>query len=300
MTAKKIFVTQATGQTGSTTVKMLSEKASNVEIYAGVNKAARLAASNEEMLKRLSNVKTLSVDATTDMETVASHLTDVQELFIIPSSTDDKVRNACNYIDAAKKAGVKFVLLLSVLHPDAKDYAWGAQFHQIERHLQESGLPWTIIRANFYTQYLCLFKEHVAKGLLPLPTGNGRFSPVDVSDVADLARHILQNPTDYRYTTYDLTGPENLSAKDIAGILSNVLAHHVEHDDCDPQESLKTLHDLNIPQQEIEGFRQFFEATKQGSPFDDVTSSNYRSIMKRDPRSLETSVRLNKECWLTN
>lgn len=297
MTAKKVFVTQATGQTGANTVKMLS-KASNIEIYAGINKSARMAATHEEMLKTLGNVKTLQLDASSDVDCVAKHLTDVQELFIIPSSTEDKVRNACNYIDAAKKAGVKFVLLLSVLHPDSEGYTWGSQFHKIERYLQESGLPWTIIRSNFYSQYLCLFKKQVENGNLPLPIGNGRFSPVDVADVADFARHILQNPSNYRYTTYDLTGPESLGAKDIANVLSQVLGHRVVHQDCDIEESLKILVDQNVPEQEVLGFRQFFESTKESSPFDTITSVYYKSIMKRDPHSLETTVRLTKNCWM--
>lgn len=297
MTARKVFVTQATGQTGVHTIRMLTEKAGDMEVYAGLNKAARMAAAHEDMLKRMSNVHCVSVEPT-DPAAIAEQLRDVEELFLIPSATaEDKVAGARAYIDAAKRAGVKFVLLLSVLHPDAEGYAWGAQFHQIERYLHESGIPWTIVRSNFYSQYLTLFRGPISRGVLPLPIGNGRFSPIDVTDVAAFARHILRDPSSYRYSTYDLTGPKAMSGPEIAESLSRTLGHPVKFEDVSSDEAMRCLAENNIPEHETRGFRQFFELTKKSSKFDMASTFYFKSILNREPHGLEETVRLNKGAW---
>lgn len=299
MTARKVFVTQATGQTGVNTIRMLSERPSTgIEVFAGVNKSARMATTHEEILKGLPGVHCVCVDAH-ESSKIADQLKEVEELFLIPSSTaENKVEGARAYIDAAKRANVKFILLLSVLHPDAEGYNWGGQFLQIEKHLQESGIPWTVIRSNFYVQYLSLFKGPVSKGILPLPIGNGRFSPVDVADVASFARAVLSDPTPFRFKTFDLTGPTALSGDDIASILTRALGHPVRFEDATPDEAMGYLREAGLPDHETHGFRQFFELTKRNSQFDMATTYYYKSVMKREPRSLEDSVRLNKSTWL--
>jgi uncharacterized protein YbjT (DUF2867 family) len=268
-----------------------------MEVYAGVNKSARMASAYEDMLKNMSNVHCVSVE-TTDEKAIAEQLRDVEELFLIPSATaEDKVQGAKAYIDAAKRAGVKYILLLSVLHPDAPGYDWGRQFYSIERYLHESGIPWTVLRCNFYTQYLTLFCGPVSKGSLPLPIGDGRFSPVDVADVAAIARHILRDPSSFRYSTYDLTGPKSVSGQEIADALSRTLGHPVKFQDVSIDEAMRCLAENNIPEHETRGFRQFFELTKKNSQFDLTSTFYFKNFMNRNPHSLEETFRLNKSTW---
>lgn len=282
----------------NTVRKLAEESGSNVEVWAGINKSARMASRHEEMLKGMKNVHLTPSEGGASVETITKQLQEVDNLFIIPSPTEDKVENARNYIEAAKRANVKFVLLLSVLHPDARNFSWGQEFRTIERHLQESGLNWTILRSNFYSQYLGLFRKQVAEGTLPLPIGRGRFSPIDVADVSSFARHVLENPDQYKFSTLDLTGPECLNGSQMASTLEKVLGHPVEFKDVSSDECKRILSENGVPENESQGFIQFFEITKGDSFCDPVTSYTHRSAMKSEPRSFEDTVRSNKEMWL--
>lgn len=84
MTARKIFVTQATGQTGVSTIRLLTERGQgSLEILAGVNPAARMAEQHEEILRGLKNVRCVSLE-TADPARIAEEMRYVSELYLIP------------------------------------------------------------------------------------------------------------------------------------------------------------------------------------------------------------------------
>lgn len=259
MTAKKVFVTGAAGQTGLATVKWLNQEGKNLDVWAGIRKGEP----SQETTVKTMNVCPCVTEAS-DVNHLCECFRDVQDLFIVPSSTEDKVELACNYIDAAKRTNVKFVLLLSVLGAERTDYTWGQQFHRIEEHLKNSDLPsWCILRTPFYAQNLLLYKEQIKNGVLPLPTGEGRFPPCAVEDVGKIAARILTDCSPHKGKVYQFTGPETLNGKEMATMMTNVFNRTVEFKDISPEEARSILKTQNVPEVETKALLDFYRLAKQ-------------------------------------
>lgn len=294
MTAKKVFVTGGAGQTGVQVVKWLSREGRNLDVWAGIRKGDP---TQESAIRAFASVHSCVTDAT-DPRQLRESFQDVQDLFIVPSSTEDKVRLACNYIDAAREANVKFVLLLSVLGADRKDYSWGTQFHQIEEHLRESGLPaWCILRTPFYAQNLQLYKTQIQQGHLPLPIGEAAISPVDVEDVGRLASTILADCAPHKGKVYEITGAEALTGRQMAQVFTKALGTTVNFKDIPLEEARTILHAMNVPEVEVKGLLDFYKLTSTHNLWN-KTTGDFERICGRKPKSLYEYLVENKTTFM--
>jgi uncharacterized protein YbjT (DUF2867 family) len=292
MTAKKVFVTGAAGQTGTQTLKWLNQVGENMEVYAGIHKGQE--SRQEDVVKTFKCCPCITEGA--DHKQLVDCFRDVQDLFIVPPSTDDKAVVASNYIKAAKEAGVKFVLLLSVQGADGASHAWGNQFNQIERDLKETGVTsWCIIRVPFYMQNLMLYKQQIKQGHLPLPLGEGRFAPIDVADVGKLAAWIFKDCNPHKGMTYNITGAESLDGKQMAKTFEKYCAREVTYKDIPQEEARTILKSQNVPEMEIKALLDFYELAGINT-FDKVTE-DFKNICGSPPKSLQEWVSDNKvEC----
>jgi uncharacterized protein YbjT (DUF2867 family) len=65
--------------------------------------------------------------------------------------------------------------------------------------------------------FVLLTAESIKKdGTIRLPFGEGRTSPVDASDVADVVVAVLANPTGHIGHVYELTGPKSETLDELA------------------------------------------------------------------------------------
>ena len=122
-------------------------------------------------------------------------------------------------------AGVDQVFLLSSAAHDER--AWPGQ---ADEHLRASGVPFTIIRPNFYL-------HNVTAGWAPTldpagnyyaPAGGARISMVDARDVASVAAAALTEPG-HAGRSYDVTGPEALSHAEACEKLGEKLGRTVTY-----------------------------------------------------------------------
>ncbi len=132
-------------------------------------------------------------------------------------------------IDAAKAAGLRKVVKLSALGVSADAASPLARHHaQAERHLEASGLGFTILRPTFFQQNWVAFFSHGIKAGQPVYTnaGDGRMGWVDTRDVAAVAAKALTEPG-HDGLVYELTGPESLSNAEAAARLGAKLGREV-------------------------------------------------------------------------
>jgi len=289
MTLKKVFVTGAAGQTGTQTLKWLQEVGENLDVYAGIHKGQE--SKQETVVKSFKCCPCVTEGA--DHKRLVDCFRDVQDLFVIPPATEDKVEVASNYIKAAKEAGVKFVLLLSVQGADIESYSWGSQFKEIEKCLQESGLEsWCIVRTPFYMQNILLYKEQIKQGLLPLPSGDGKFTAIDVADVGKSASWILKDCASHKGKTYHWTGAESMNGTQLSAVLSKALNEEVAFKDASPEEARSILKRANIPDVEVKGLLDFYELASKNT-FDKVTD-DFKLVCNSPPKSFYDWAREHK------
>lgn len=118
-----------------------------------------------------------------------------------------------------------------------------------ERVLDWSGLPVVHIRPTVFLQsFLLLTAESIRRGsTIRLPFGEGRTSPVDVNDVADVIAAVLANPTRHIGHVYELTGPKSQTLHELAAEYSLALDRPVHYIDVPYDQWRQELRGLGFP-----------------------------------------------------
>jgi uncharacterized protein YbjT (DUF2867 family) len=141
-------------------------------------------------------------------------------LFMVSAGENaDRLAEHRAFIDAARASGVSHVVYTSFFgaSPNAtftlvRDHA------ATEQMLRDSGMAFTFLRDNMYTDFLPLLAG--SDGVIRGPAGDGRLAPVTRDDVAESAAVVLQNPDAHAGIAYELTGPEALTLGEVAAILT--------------------------------------------------------------------------------
>ena len=146
-------------------------------------------------------------------------LAGIRTLFMVSGAEDaDRVGQHRTFVEAAAAAGVEHLVYTSFFGaaPDAT-FTLVRDHWATEELIKTSGMSWTFLRNQLYADVLPLF---AATGEIRGPAGDGRFAPVTIADLADVASSVLRAPQQHRGRTYSLTGPETLSMSEVAAQLT--------------------------------------------------------------------------------
>ncbi len=216
----RILIVGATGNIGSALIAELQRR--NATFFAGVRHADQGAALG---------VPSLPFDFEKP-ETMKAAFASVDRAFLLLPLAEKMVEYGIRAVDAARDAGLSFLLKSSELGADQNSpkLALHAQ-GMVDQYLKSSGIPWSILCPNFFMQN---FAIHYApaireRGGIFLPQGSGKVSFIDVRDIAAVAAEILLVPSAHESRVYDLTGPQALSNQDVARQLSAITGKPVEY-----------------------------------------------------------------------
>jgi uncharacterized protein YbjT (DUF2867 family) len=157
-------------------------------------------------------------------ETLAPALRGVETVFLL-SSTVEPERNV---LGAAKTAGVKRVVKLSVLGAAEEAFTFARWHRGIERAIEQSGLAWTFLRPNGFMQNVVTYMSATIKGQGALYTSapDARVAHVDARDIGAVAARVLSEGG-HEGKAYEIDGPQALTYRDIAATLTRVLGREV-------------------------------------------------------------------------
>ncbi|MFC7386878.1 NAD(P)H-binding protein [Sphaerisporangium rhizosphaerae] len=175
-----------------------------------------------------------------------------ERLLIISIATADRLPKHARAIDAAAKAGVGHVIFTSLTragdpgHPNPliPDYA------ATERMLAGSGVPFTVLRFNIWTEMLTLVgiaSRAVATGVLPSNAGSGRTGHLTRDDSAAVAAAVLAEGG-CQGEFLEVTGPEAVTDADIAAALTQATGRPVRHQEVGDDEQPRRLVEQGVPE----------------------------------------------------
>jgi uncharacterized protein YbjT (DUF2867 family) len=170
----------------------------------------------------------------------------------------------------AKKAGVKYIVKQSVLGADADPEITPTPIRlhrQAEKIIEESKIPFTFLRPNFFMQNFVNLYSHSVKtqGAFYVPAGDVRISFVDVRDIAAIAVHALtSNNGKHEGKAYSITGGEALSHGQAAEILSKQLEKKVNYINVSDEDARKGMKDMDMDEWIINSIIELFEFAKAG------------------------------------
>jgi uncharacterized protein YbjT (DUF2867 family) len=166
-------------------------------------------------------------------ETYKATFEGVEKMFLMrPPPITDVKRYMFPSIDAAKRAGVKHVVFLSLIGIEKLKIV---PHYKVEEYLQHTGLQTTFLRCNFFMQNLNTThrQEIQDRQELFIPVGKAKTSFIDVRDIGAVASVALRDER-HAGKNYDLTGSEGLDYWQAAQILSEVLGRKITYRNPNP------------------------------------------------------------------
>lgn len=208
------------------------------------------------------------------------------------SASEDENRLALHrtFVDAVAAAGVRHVVYTSFYGaaPDATFTLARDHFHT-EEHLKASGMQWTMVRDNLYLDFLPYFagEDRVLRG----PAGDGRVAAVSLDDIAASLHAVLLDPGAHTGATYSLTGPEALSLREAAAIMTRETGEEYRYAEETLEEAYASRAKYGAPDWQVEAWVSTYTAIASGE-LADVTD-DVRRLSGRSPIGLAELMRRN-------
>jgi uncharacterized protein YbjT (DUF2867 family) len=173
-----------------------------------------------------------------------------------------------NFVEGAKKNGVKFIVKLSTMGADLEPgYTSGRLHREVEKIIEESGIPFAFLRPNSFMQSFITRSSQTIKNqnAIYLPAGDEKISLVDARDVAAVAAELLtNNGSQHINKVYDITGPEALSHSQVAEILSKETGRRVSYVNISEEDLRKWMKEMSVVDWSIDNALELFRMYRSG------------------------------------
>lgn len=219
-----ILVTGASGVIGSQVLSFLKPQAVEIRALTRSPETANFPAGVTAVKGDLS-----------DVEGFRAALEGVSTLFLLGPNVADESTQVLLALNAARDAGVKGVVYLSVFK--AGDYADLPHFASkaaVERMIEAYDLPVTVLRPAYFMQNDVRLREALLTyGVYGMPIGGKGLSMIDIRDIGEAAaselmrREVADRPLPRE--AYDLVGPDALTGDDLAALWGEVLGRPIAY-----------------------------------------------------------------------
>lgn len=266
-----ILVTGASGTVGSEVLKALAGTAAKVR--AGYRTRAHNIPSGVESVP-------LDFD---DGDTVAAALMGVETVFLLSTM----VAHERNVVDAAKRAGVKRIVKLSVNGADKEAFTFARWHRGVEKHIEASGVPWTFLRpAGFMQNFFNYMGDSIRKqSAFYTATGStGSGAHIDARDIGAVAARVLTGDG-HEGKVYELTGPRAIGYDEAAQILSKAAGREIKHVAITPGQFKQGALQMGMPEPYVDALVDLDAAYATGR-LNEVTPV-VKQLTGRDPITFE-------------
>ncbi len=195
-------------------------------------------------------------------------------------------------VEAAVKAGVRQILYTSMPHPEPGSLIPFAPDHYAtEQAIEQSGVPFTILRVNWYDEAVfLLLPSALTSGQWLSSAADGRVGYVARDDVARAAAAaLLSGVAEGRL---DITGPEALSTNEIALIAHEVFGSSVAVAHVSDEQLSNSLLSAGLPNPLAELLVAMDANTRAGGV--DIVTDTVARLTGRPARSLREFLTQNR------
>ncbi|XP_065830249.1 NAD(P)H azoreductase-like [Oscarella lobularis] len=256
-----ILVLGASGNIGAATVKSLSKHADKFDIRAGVRSPEKATA-----LRDLAGVTVVQADMGKKAELVKT-LAGVDRLFIVTPGHIDRAPLTIGAAEAAKEAGVKFVLVVSVPTVVLPETVFAKQCGEIEQTIPRLGIAYSFIRLPmFIDNHFGSVETIKGQGLIYAAAEPDKYHVVvAVSDAGSAATAILADPTKHEGKTYTVAS-DGFTHAELASAFSEALGKEVKYVQVPYEAAKEAILKMGILEWQGKGLVELYETINAGHP----------------------------------
>jgi uncharacterized protein YbjT (DUF2867 family) len=238
----KVLISGATGDTGRSAVK--ESLALGLQVRALVRKidarSDALAALGAEVV----------VGDILDLNSISAAMKGVDAAYFAYPVAPGQIQATAYFAQAAKENGVQAVLNLSQRSANRESESDSCRDTFLgEEIFNWSGVPVIHLRPTYFLEWLMYPWQlpFLQQGILRMPTGKGRHSPIAAADQGRAIAAILKAPEAHIGKTINLSGPTEMDHEQMAAELSVALGRKIVHQDLPIDEYCTSIEAMGVP-----------------------------------------------------
>ena len=214
----------------------------------------------------------------------------VEKVFLLSPEGPQMAELHGKFADAAKRAGVRHLVRMSMLVSNPDSPLVIAKWHgEADQSVANSGIPYTIIRPAPFMQIILGSATMIASDdMFSGAQGEGKVGVIDTRDIGNVVATILTSDG-HEGKTYPLTGPEALSMGELAGKLSAVLGKEVKYVNVSQEKAKADLMAMGMPDWMADGWVAIAMMISSGAA--NMVTPMVQEVTGKDPRSFDQFAR---------
>jgi uncharacterized protein YbjT (DUF2867 family) len=296
------LITGAGGSSGSVSRRVVQ---SLLDGGAQVRAMVRRADDRAEQLRAIG--ADVIVGDLTNAGDIVDAMDGVRRMFFNMSVSPDYLRATTEVCGVALERGHLDVIVnmsqmtVSQMTLTSTDESKQHRLHWLAEHvLNWSGLPVIHVRPTVFLDnplFTLMASQTVReRGVLALPFGTGRTSPIAADDVANVVSALLREPTDRIGEVFELTGPEVLDINGLAEQYSRALKRPISAEDVPLDEwERRVLAPIGLPDQIRQHIATMARLHREGRY--DRATGDVEQITGRPAQTVEQYVASNPDLF---
>lgn len=279
----KIAITGATGQLGQLVIRHLLKRTQAENIVALVRNVEKA----EHLKAQGINVRHFDYDSSA---TLVPALQDIDKILLI--SANEVGRRTPQHkavINAAVEAKVPYIAYTSLLQADTSPLALAQEHRETEQLIRESGLSYTFLRNNWYSEnYLAGIAHNIETGILYGATQNAQISAAPRTDYAEAAANVLLSES-HQNKIYELASSTAFNLEILAETISKVSNKTVAYTNLSAEDYKQGLLQAGLPEGLVNVIVEADIEAQNGAMLSD--SKDLETLLNRPTTSLEETIK---------
>jgi uncharacterized protein YbjT (DUF2867 family) len=239
---KKVLISGATGDTGRAAVK--EAIALGLDVRAMVHgRDAR-----SDVLEKLG--AEVMLGDLLEIDTIHAAMTGRDAAYLVWPVAPGLIHATVNFAQAAKETGVTTIVNLSQRSANRFSTSNSCRDSFIaEQVLNWSGVPIIHLRPTYFLEWLLYPWQlpFLQRGVLRMPVGKGRHSPIAADDQGRVIAALLKSPEVHIGKTIPVSGPIEMDHEQMAAELTEALGRKIVFEDIPIDDYCRSLEAMGVP-----------------------------------------------------
>jgi len=229
-------------------------------------------------------------------ETAPSAFRGVTKVLFFASIGSNDIEQTESLVTQATTAGVENIVIVSSGGEKTQTNR-DAHFQRLENILRGSSLKWTLVKCFSYMEYFIEMETVIKEGKVVIPIGNGKFSPISVSDAGEaIANIVLSSTEEHVNKCYSLTGPQILSGEDITNTFNKIFGKNFEFISPTKEDAIRQYKKIGMGQSTSEKLAELFDTISRKEL--EIMTNDAEKLLARAPLTFEEVINMHRNHFL--